>query len=161
MVNRTEQLGNVQSEIALRILITPTSWPLRLRSSTTICAGIGYMSPTPRQNSPVTEIAHQTNQRPISANTVCCRLISNFTRRRPDRFSFLTNRLRQERLQWSTPHQHRRYQQWRTFLFWCERRYFISTIDTQWPIYFCVGVSSNIQFNFPKDGILFPWLMME
>ena len=50
-----------------------------------------------------------TQQRPISANTVRCR-------RRPARGPILTNRHRQERMQWATAHQQLRYQQWRRVL---------------------------------------------
>ena len=58
-----------------------------------------------------------TQQRPISADTVRRRLASNNIHcRHPARGSILTNRHRQERLQWATARQHWRYQQWRRVL---------------------------------------------
>ena len=71
-----------------------------------------------------------TQQRPISADTVRRRSASNNIRcRRPARGPILTNRFRQERLQWATASQHWRYQQWRSVLFSDESRFCISTVD--------------------------------
>ena len=69
-----------------------------------------------------------TQQRPISADTVRRRLASNNIHcLRPARGPILTNRHRQERLQWATARQHWRYQQWRILL--DESRFCISSAD--------------------------------
>ena len=71
-----------------------------------------------------------TQLRPITADTVRRRLASNNIHgRRPARGPILTNRHRQERLQWATARQHWRYQQWRRVLFIDESRFCISTAD--------------------------------
>jgi len=80
-----------------------------------------------------TETARQTvgtHQRPISADTVCHRLLaSNLRCYRPAREPVLTPRHRQERLQWALQRQNWRNQQWRNVIFSDESRYCISTAD--------------------------------
>ena len=69
-----------------------------------------------------------TQQRPISADTVCRRLASNNIHcLRPARGHILTNHHRHERLQWATARQQWRYQQWNRVLFSDESRFCIST----------------------------------
>ena len=71
-----------------------------------------------------------TQQRPISADTVRRRLASNNSHyRRPAQSPILTNRNRQERLQWATARQHWLHQQWRRVLFSDESPFRISTAD--------------------------------
>ena len=71
-----------------------------------------------------------TQQRPISADTVPRRLASNTIHcRRPARGPILTDRHRQDRLQWATARQDWCYQQWRRVLLSDESRFCISMAD--------------------------------
>ena len=81
-----------------------------------------------------------TQQRPISADTVRCRLDSNNNHsRRPALGPILTNRHQQVRLQWATVCQHWRYQQWRIVLFSDESRFCISTADGRVRVWRRIG----------------------